>query len=307
MTMNTTLSVFFGSERTYIALLNTAREGMEVLHVNAFPQTLRSESDISLLSQIISKDLAPYFGMVQQVNFSIPIEKVYIYQVPNADLSRKEEIRILLNEEIKQVEPDKTADDFSIMLIPGHATENGSKHMLAVLTDRTLISMCKECFTSFKVPVKFTQNSQFAAHSACLANYPEYAKKTIALLGVQDRFVDVSVLNEGNLAFYSLYGIPEDEDFGSVCCKVLTSILPQYIPSPDLVLLFGEGLRKDLLDGLAEALNMETKRFNAFRGLLSTTSLTIGSIALCNKAAHVFPPAIGASLKPLQEREIVYL
>ena len=73
MTMNTTLSVYFGSERTYISLLNTAREGIEVLHVNAFPQTLRNEDDIQILSQIISKDLAPYFGMVQMVNFSIPI------------------------------------------------------------------------------------------------------------------------------------------------------------------------------------------------------------------------------------------
>ena len=123
MTMNTTLSVYFGSERTYISLLNTAREGIEVLHVNAFPQTLRNEDDIQILSQIISKDLAPYFGMVQMVNFSIPIEKVYIYQVPNADLSRKAEIKALLNEEIQQAEPEKTADDFSIMLIPGHATE----------------------------------------------------------------------------------------------------------------------------------------------------------------------------------------
>ena len=53
MTMNTTLSVYFGSERTYISLLNTAREGIEVLHVNAFPQTLRNEDDIQILSQII--------------------------------------------------------------------------------------------------------------------------------------------------------------------------------------------------------------------------------------------------------------
>lgn len=307
MTMNTTLSVYFGSERTYIALLNTAREGMEVLHVNAFPQTLRNEDDIQILSQIISKDLAPYFGMVQMVNFSIPIEKVYIYQVPNADLSRKAEIKALLNEEIQQVEPEKTADDFSIMLIPGHATEDGSKHMLAIMTDLALIDMCKKCFSSFKVPIKFTQNSQFSAHSACMMNYPEFANKTIAILGVQERFIDVSVLSEGNLAFYSLYGIPEQDDFGSVCAKILTSVLPQYIPSPDLVLLFGEGLRKDLLDTLSHAVTIDTMRFNAFRGLLSTTSLGISAITLCNKAAHVFPPAIGASLKPLQEKEIVYL
>lgn len=307
MTMNTTLSVYFGSERTYIALLNTAREGMEVLHVNAFPQTLRSEDDVPMLSQIISKDLAPYFGMVQMVNFSIPIEKVYIYQVPNADLTRKAEIKTLLNEEIKQVEPEKTADDFSIMLIPGHATEDGSKHMLAVMTDLALIDMCKQCFAPFKVPLKFTQNSQFAAHSAGILNYPEYAKKTIAILGVQNRFIDVSVISEGNLAFYSLYGIPEKEDFGSVCGKVLTSVLPQYLPPPDIALLYGEGLRKDLLDALSSAVTIPTMRFNAFRGLLSTTSLGISSIALCNKAAHVFPPVIGASLKPLQEKEIVYL
>jgi hypothetical protein len=305
--MNTTLSVYFGSERTYITLLNTAREGMEVLHVNAFPQTLRNEDDIPMLSQIIAKDLAPFFGMVQAVNFSIPIEKVYIYQVPNADISRKAEIKALLDEEIKQVEPEKKADDFSIMLIPGHATEDGSKHMLAVMTALDLIDMCKRCFSSFKVPVSFTQNSQFAAHSACMVNYPEYARKTIAILGVQDRFIDVSVLSEGNLAFYSLYGIPEKEDFGSVCGNIFTNVLPQYIPAPDLALFYGEGLRKDLLDALTDAVTIKIMRFNAFRGLLSTTSLGISSIALCNKAAHVFPPAIGAGLKPLQEKEILYL
>ena len=305
--MNTTLSVYFGSERTYISLLNTAREGIEVLHVNAFPQTLRNEDDIQILSQIISKDLAPYFGMVQMVNFSIPIEKVYIYQVPNADLSRKAEIKALLNEEIQQAEPEKTADDFSIMLIPGHATEDGSKHMLAIMTDLALIDMCKKCFSSFKVPIKFTQNSQFSAPSACMMNYPEFAHKTIAVLGVQERFIDVSVLTEGNLAFYSLYGITADDDFGSVCIKILTSVLPQYLPSLDLALLYGEGLRKDLLHTLSHAVTVDTMRFNAFRGLLSTTSLGISDIALCNKAAHVFPPAIGASLKPLQEKEIVYL
>ena len=212
-----------------------------------------------------------------------------------------------MNEEIQQAEPEKTADDFSIMLIPGHATEDGSKHMLAIMTDLALIDMCKKCFSSFKVPIKFTQNSQFSAHSACMMNYPEFAHKTIAILGVQERFIDVSVLTEGNLAFYSLYGITADDDFGSVCIKILTSVLPQYLPSLDLALLYGEGLRKDLLDTLSHAVTVDTMRFNAFRGLLSTTSLGISDIALCNKAAHVFPPAIGASLKPLQEKEIVYL
>ena len=129
----------------------------------------------------------------------------------------------------------------------------------------------------------------------------------VGILGVQERFIDVSVLTEGNLAFYSLYGITADDDFGSVCIKILTSVLPQYLPSLDLALLYGEGLRKDLLDTLSHAVTVDTMRFNAFRGLLSTTSLGISDIALCNKAAHVFPPAIGASLKPLQEKEIVYL
>ncbi|MFM7157031.1 MAG: hypothetical protein ACKO0Y_04385, partial [Bacteroidota bacterium] len=78
--MNTTLSVYFGSDRTYIALLNTAREGIEVMHANVFPHALKSELDINHLSQLITKDLAPFHGMVQEVTFSIPIEKVYIYQ-----------------------------------------------------------------------------------------------------------------------------------------------------------------------------------------------------------------------------------
>ncbi|MFN5006459.1 MAG: hypothetical protein ACK5GO_03080 [Ignavibacteria bacterium] len=308
--MNTTLSVYFGSERTYVALLNTAREGLEVMHANVFPQALKSEYDIPHLSQMIAKDLAPFHGMVQAVNFSIPIEKVYIYQVPNADLSRKAEIKALLNEEIKAVEPEKTTDDFSIMLIPGNASEDGSKHMLAVLTDHALLNLCKECLSGFKVPITFTQNSQFAAHSACITNYPEYAGKSIAIFGVQDHFIDVSVLHAGNLAFYSLYGIPEDEDFGSVCGKILTATLPAHlpdIPSPDLVLLYGEGLKKNSLDALSIAVNNPTQRFNAFRSLLASGSLGVSAISLCNKAAHLFPPVIGAYLKPLQEKEVTYL
>jgi len=308
--MNTTLSVYFGSERTYVALLNTAREGLEVMHANVIPQALKSEYDIQNLSQMIAKDLAPFHGMIQAVHFSIPIEKVYIYQVPNADLSRKAEIKALLNEEIKAVEPEKTTDDFSIMLIPGSASEDGSKHMLAVLTDKALLNMCKTCLAGFKVPVTFTQNSQFAAHSACMINYPEHTGKAIAIFGVQDSFIDVSVLHEGNLAFYSLYGIAEGEDFGSVCIKILTSILPTYlpdIPSPDLVLLYGEGLKKDLLDVLSASVTNPTQRFNAFRSLLASGSLGVSSMALCNKAAHLFPPVIGAYLKPLQEKEITYL
>lgn len=308
--MNTTLSVYFGSDRTYIALLNTAREGIEVMHANVFPHALKSELDINHLSQLITKDLAPFHGMVQEVTFSIPIEKVYIYQVPNADLSRKAEIKELLSAEIQAVEPGKTPDDFLIMLIPGNTSDNGSKHMLAVLTDLELINLCKKCLSGFKVKISFAQNSQFAAHSACIANYPEYAGKSIAIFGVQHHFIDVSVLHAGNLAFYSLYGIPEGEDFGSVCVKILTSTLPTYladIPTPDLVLLYGEGLRKDLLDVLSQTVTNPTQRFNAFRSLLSSGSLAVSAISLCDKTAHLFPPVIGAYLKPLQEKEITYL
>jgi hypothetical protein len=41
--------------------------------------------------------------------------------------------------------------------------------------------------------------------------------------------------------------------------------------------------------------------------LLASGSLGVSAISLCNKAAHLFPPVIGAYLKPLQEKEVTYL
>ena len=305
--MNTTLSVYFGSERTYAALLSQAKQGKEVLHVGVYPIVLKEETDIPLIAEEIKKDFASFHGMVHVINYSIPIEKVFIYQLPAVDPSQKDAIRAMLDDEIQKVEPEKKQNDYAIMVLPGNSSQEDEQHMLAVLTDKSYLSMCEKALSGFKAPIKFTQNSQFAAHSAFIHNYPEYVGKTVAILGVQERFIDVSVINEGNLAFYSLYGIADDEDFGSVCAKIFTSILPQYLPKPDLALFFGEGLSKDLLDPLAISLTVPVMRLNAFRMLLSGETLSVGELQLCSKAAHLFPPVIGASLPALQAKEIMNL
>lgn len=305
--MKTTLAVYFGIDRTYAAIFCQNAQGIEVLHIGIFPQILQKPEDIQAIASLLKKEFAPFSSMIQECHFSIPIEKVFIYQLPPTAIENTEEIKAMLAHEIRQSLPDAVLSDFDIYIIPGSTPSVPAPYLLAILTEQAYVHMCKQALSIFNAPIKYAQNSQFAAHSAFAYNYPEYAEKTAVIFGVQEKFMDVSVIHNNQLAFYSLFGIPSQENFGSIAIKVMTSILPQYIPTPDIALLYSNGLEKQLMDILAEGVTVPVSRLNAFRNIIPAPTLTVSAITLCGKTAHLFPAVLGAILPPLQEKDCIRL
>jgi hypothetical protein len=210
-----------------------------------------------------------------------------------------EELQELLKLEIRQQLPGYTLEDFHTEAFPMAARLDGTEMMLAISIEKNFVMLAEQVLGELQLPLVRTGVSQMAAHSALMYNYPEHARNTVMVLGVQDQYMDVSVVRQGKLAYYNLVSLPSKQDIGQVCEREMQKLLAQYVPFIDAAFLFGAGLAKPALEAAQQAIPVQVERLNTFRMMKST--LDERERQYSSRVAHIFPACIGGALPLLQE------
>lgn len=304
--MDSTLSVYFGADRTYVGIMGTGEKGAELTYVNTTPSVIKSENDYLDVLMELEVFLPPVAAGVGRLNMCVPAENVFVHQFPAVEKNNREQLKSLLQFEIKQAYPLHTLDDFSTTVYPLAPRLDGREMMLAVMMDKKYLMACEFVLGVAALPLENTSISQFAAHAALLFNYPEHAGNTVVLFTVQESFVDVSVLKKGRLAYYNLVNLPKGGDLGAVCNAETDKILAGKVVSfIDEAFLLGPALTKDAFTAACGALTVPARRMNAFRKM--TTQLGQRERDYCARTAHLFPPCIGAALPDAHADEAIRL
>ncbi len=302
--MQPTLSVFFGSNRTYISAFTSSDKGLELTYVKTIPQivseTDEQAEDIQAAFMEIG-DFLPQNLALQHV--CLPIENVFVHQFPAVKTDIIEDVHQLLALEIRQTYPMYSLEDFNAFVLPLTPCLDGREMMLAVLIDKKYEHTCELASFQLGVPIKSTVVSQFAAHAALLYNYPEQVENTVIVFGIQEHFADVSVLRSGALAYYGLLPLNAKTNIPELFEQELEKLLSEYIPFADAAFVYGIGLTPALFREIKSSLSLPVQRLNAFR--MMTTPLDPSTREYCARNAHLFPPIVGAVLPELQAAEII--
>jgi Tfp pilus assembly PilM family ATPase len=308
--MKSGLSIYFNIDRVYLLILSQNEKGLKLEYVDStrhqvdleYPEDPDSQKGIEEIYQFIEK----VKDRIDHITITIPAESVFVTQFPGKVGMSEEQLSKLVDLEIKQAFPQFNAEEFVSNIYPLEVDKKEKSMMLASIMQREIISTLNNIFDKY-LPVSNIEISQINAHTAFLYNYPEAMDKTTIIMGVQDQFIDVSLIKNNKPAYYNLLSFSNKEKFAELIEEAYNTIKKDITDQIDGIYFFGTGLTKQLYFSaweMASLLELETNRLNAFRML--TTDLDQRQKDYCSRLQHVFPPCIGAAIPEYHKRIRLY-
>ncbi len=307
--MSKTVSIFFNTDRTYLTLINAEADGLELEYLSATEHRIDLESPDTEQSLLGQSELNELLNQVKEMNFdrvaiTMPAENVLVNKIPGNRDMNADDIRKLVNFEIRQNFHQFRFQDFSVSITPLAPGNDKKETMLCVIVPNDVLKAATGFIKPLSQMIDFIEISQLNAHSAFMYNYPELAEKNIAIVSVQDQFIDISLSKAGTPGYYNLASYDSIEQIGEVIEQEFQKILSESAETIDGAYFFGNKLTKDAMLACWETsmmLGIEAKRLNPFR--LMRTNLNEREKEYCSRTYQLYPPAVGGSL-PLYHKRI---
>lgn len=301
--MEPVISVFLDSERTYIALLEPDAKGYSLAYINSTEKpidfTELENGEASAAVDELHGVFMEIAGAASKISVTLPMESVFAHQFPAPEDMSEENVRELVQFEINQHFPQQVADAFTSVVYPLHPRLDGVRMMLAIIVDNAMLNQARELMSPLMADADRIEFAQLAAHNACRYNYPDDEGTSFMIVGVQKKYLDVSVIHKGELAYYHLVPFADKGQVGELCEEELQKVLDEYVPFVDGVFFFGSQLTNSVVEMASAVLSVPVRRLNAFR--MITTTLGERERSYCIRVAHVFPPCIGSVVPALQQ------
>lgn len=303
--MQSILTIYLRSDRTQITVIQKNAKGLELSYIKSIPEFLDLDDDISNFlkkMKLLKQDISVHYD---KIRICFPTENIFVHQFPAVKSSNQDGLNQLLELEIRQAYPQHSLEDYHSIVLPLTPKLDGSEMMIALMIEKEQLIVANQISEIFDLRCENVYISHFAAHGALLYNYPDQTENTIIVIGIQNRFADISVLKKGVLAYYGIVPYNFKEDVGKIFDKEIEKLLSEYIPFADSAYIFGPGLTSEVLSLISKILPLPIQRLNPFR--MMTTKLSNLDREYCTKAAHLFPANIGTSLPQIQSEDMIKL
>lgn len=304
--MKRNLSISFGTDRTYVALIEKQPQGLLLKFAGITSKAVDLENFDSPLNKVALEELIQLIKKIEQqfdfVNISIPVETTLVSKFQSRPNISIDEAMSVVNIEIRQTYPQYNPNEFPTYLFQLSTVKN-SPFYLAVIIPKKIYQNIKKITSAFNRLAEKIEISQFNAHYALLYNYPELLDENLAIFNIQENFIDFSSIKGRNLLSYDLLRFPEKKEIPIIIKDSIISKGFEFGIRFDSVFLFGEGLDRSLLNDISSVVSSEVnqvKRLNAFRLFRSETD--IENREFCASTAHLFPPCVGASLPSYHDK-----
>ncbi len=305
------LSIYFNTDRTYLTLVREGPKGLALEYINSTENPILLEnpdSDTSILGfRELDKYLKDIKSNVNRVAVTLPSENVLVTQFTSESEEELDELTKIVDKEIRNIYPQFTYQNFTSSIVPLGFEPNGLRNMMAIIISKQDFESCKKFLQNYNLAVDIVEISQLNAHSAFIYNYPEHLTKNVAIVGIQNQFIDLSIIKNTQPSYYNLLNFQNKEEIPFVCDNELGIIQNKFDILVEEIFLFGIGLNKQILNETDELLrkkDIKVSRMNAFR--MMSTFLSNREREYCQRTAHLYPPCIGACINPYHKRYKIY-
>jgi hypothetical protein len=337
----TLATLYFDSYRTYVALVESRADGVQLSYINATQNPLDlfepledvlaqpAFDEVQTILHGLRAELSERGATLDGVVVSVDMDSVLAYQVPVSKYLSESQLRRLLDFELGQhtaQAAQSSAKPYQTLLHPLHNSQHGTavgaeqqrtayegnkqpvfaefdgvQSALAVFIHPELIALAEHCAAILGTGLQRIDAAQVDAHYAQQFNYPEEQYAVTALCGVQGNIVDVSVVKDGQLAYFASVEIERNSTLAAVCKAQVETISTMLGRSVDALYCFGTDLTKQALSATADALTLPVRRLNPFRRL--ATTLSQREREYCARVAHVLAPCVGSAV-PQERRSL---
>jgi Tfp pilus assembly PilM family ATPase len=216
---------------------------------------------------------------------------LFLQRVPADPDAPREAVLDQIRWEIGQyhpgMEPGAFLSDFHRMK---PASAGPAEEVLAVSLRKESVRSLTRALTALGLTVQIIDADHFSAETALRINYPDIFRRTLALVGVKENRLDVSVLRNGNLEGYS-YRAPSSNQ------EIVETIgaISRETPGILSVMVYGPYLDTDLLQQIRRGSALLVEAMNPLRHVAVADSIRMAEHLTA--PSYRFASAIGAALR----------
>lgn len=305
--MDTTLSVFFNIDRTFVIIADRTEKGLILKYVNStnlpvdleMPDRDDSAAGMAELQEILDSEK----GGFDRVAVTLPAENAFITQFPAKEGLEKKDMIKLVKLELEQIFPNSNMKHFAVNVIPFEKDKNGNIRMMAVIISKNVLESVKNIFEPLGLGIDNIEIAQLNAHSSFIYNYPETKNDPVVFVNVQEKFLDISLIKDQKPYYYNLASYESNEQIGEVFENEFNKMTENNIDEVKAAYFFGSALTKDINMMCWETgmmLGIETKRLNPFRMVRSEVSQREQEYVA--RIFHLYPGPVGACIPPVHTK-----
>ena len=194
--MNTALTVFFNTDRTYFALVEPGPKGLVLKYLNATEHPVDLEDTLSETSATGIREIneiLPQIPRPDKVYVSLPQQNMFISRIPGNLNMSKDHLKKLVEFEIHGAYPQFNSKDFTSIVVELGPKLDKQEMLLVEIIPNNVLFTTEVILAPLEQPIERYDVSQMNIHSALLYNYPEEAEKAIAVMSFY--LADVVSLN----------------------------------------------------------------------------------------------------------------
>ncbi len=281
-----------------VALERGPREGRLLLleEIPAdFPDGLHDHADPGPSCNALALALTGFTGALMPPirNVAVTFDTAFLFlaAIPTEPRSPEPVLHERVAWELKQYFPSVPADQFvTDMHVIANPAAQQYDELLVVAVKRDLTRAVRRALETHGFALRLVDADHFSTELALKLNYPDTYSRFVALVGIKDQRLDLSLLRNGVIEAYHYYQLSAKTD----AIQILGTLSRE---SPDLasIMVYGPALDNALLIQLRQASTIVVESLNPLRhvGVADTVQLPESSAS----PPYRFAPAIGVALR----------
>jgi Tfp pilus assembly PilM family ATPase len=233
------------------------------------------------VNKVKTKKASVALDTAQLVLNTIPVEE---------GLSRIE-LNEHINWELSQYYPETPAKEFitDVHILTQNATDHWNQ-VLSVSVRRHDAYQVQQALTNLGLDMHIVDVDHFSADTALRTNYPDTNRKYLALIGVKENRLDISLIKNGNMESYSYCVVQSNQEIVDQIAALSRESKGIYS-----ITVYGPYLDKDLLVQIRRASVLLVEALNPLRHVKVADSLRLAEHL--SVPSYRFASAVGVALR----------
>ena len=226
-----------------------------------------------------------------QVSVAMDTALLFVNTLPVEDGLPRTRINELVEWELHQYFPDIQPKEFitDVHVMSAHR-ESGWNEMLAVSIRRRHTTAIKAALKALGLTLHIVDVDHFSADMALRVNYPDTYRRFLALVGVKENRLDISLMKNGSLQSYAYVMVKSDQEIVDQIATLSRETKGIYS-----ITVYGPHLDKDLLVQIRRGSALLVEALNPLRHISVSDTLRLADHL--SVPSYRFASAVGVALR----------
>jgi Tfp pilus assembly PilM family ATPase len=227
----------------------------------------------------------------RKVSVSLDTTEMFLNSIPMDEGLSRIQINEHINWELSQYFPEVSGKEFitDVHVLAQHTGDKWNE-VLSVSVQRHDVFLVQQATQQMGLTLRILDVDHFSADTALRVNYPDTNRKYLALVGVKENRLDVSLIKNGNMESYSYSVVQSNKEIVEQI-----GLLSRETKGIYSITVYGPFLDKDLLVQIRRGSALLVEALNPLRHVKVSDSLRLADHLTV--PSYRFASAVGVALR----------